>query len=255
MGARLPARASVQPMNGNSFLWCTGRCLLVGMPPRRSRTRRQAASPPRRKTSVVPAAMRRELEKLMHQQCWCWGCDIRRESGNLLLAFGASRVRPEAPGQLRSSAYHVPLADNGWAVLWGFGVAMVPAKGGPLVLYRYHTMPHIVSQPDALRTVWCRDDLPPLERADTAPAWWAALNVFRWIASYERWVLAHAGATWRIQCARESKDSVVPGNALANAWLDLAERIETRILKATADDQSAAPIQAIAAAQPHANTT
>lgn len=58
--------------------------------------------------------------ELMHQQCWCWGQDVRRPEGNLLLENGFERTR--APEDV-SGSFRYWLERNGTRLaLWGFGV-------------------------------------------------------------------------------------------------------------------------------------
>ncbi len=168
----------------------------------------------------------------MNQQCWCWGCDVRRRGGNLLMLHGATRVRPPGGDRRRSTAYHVDVDHDGWAVLWGFGLAVVPARGLPVLLFRFDPEPRLVHDANALRSVWSPADLPSHDAARVAPAWWSALTMFRWIASYEAWVIEHAGADWRRQCADQFKASVVAGDRLAAAWEGINGRLERTILDA-----------------------
>jgi hypothetical protein len=168
----------------------------------------------------------------MNQQCWCWGCDIRYPAGNLLLRHGATRLRPIEPRSGRSTAYHLQLDGGGGMVLWGFGLAIAPARGLAVLLLRYDPLPRLIHEVVALRTVWAPSDLPPYETTDSAPAWWSALAAFRWIASYERWVIEAAGPDWRRHCATSFSASVVPGEHLMATWAGIGDRLEQAILSA-----------------------
>ncbi|ODS52080.1 MAG: hypothetical protein ABS36_18155 [Acidobacteria bacterium SCN 69-37] len=187
---------------------------------------------PVRRAFVVPAGLRRELRDVMNQQCWCWGCDVRRPRGNLLMRHGAARVRPPGGDRRRSTAYHVDLGEGAWAALWGFGLAVVPARGLPVLMFRYEPEPRLILDATALRSVWSPADLPPHDAAKITPAWWSALTMFRWIASYEAWVLEHAGAAWRRQCVEQFKGVIVSGGGLAAVWDSIGDRLERAILDA-----------------------
>lgn len=58
--------------------------------------------------------------KLLTQQCWYWGCDVRRAEGNLLLERGFTRTRPPA-GAEGSTAYALEPALGAQLTLWSFG--------------------------------------------------------------------------------------------------------------------------------------
>jgi len=185
-------------------------------------------------TPVVPARFRRELRDLLNQQCWCWGCDVRRDRGNLLVAYGASRVCPPERDNRRSTTYHVTPPGGGWIGLWGFGLAMVPATGLAVFVPRYDGAPRlIVGDTATLGRSWSPVDLPRHERVDTLPAWWSALAAFRWIASYEAWIDQTAESEWREACSRQFDASVVDGRDLRAAWDHLIDRLERQILDAS----------------------
>ena len=61
--------------------------------------------------TVLPARVRRRGEAVLHQQCWCWGQDIRRVAGNLLLDNGFDKHRP-LDGKEGSSAYRLNLSNK-----------------------------------------------------------------------------------------------------------------------------------------------
>ncbi len=81
---------------------------------------------------------------LLHQQCWCWGCDIRRESGgaraNLLLQWDFERT-PPPDGILGATTYawRGPNGEN--ATLWGFGLCFGDANG-QIFVSRFGFSPH-----------------------------------------------------------------------------------------------------------------
>jgi hypothetical protein len=181
--------------------------------------------------TLLPRDLRREVAALLHQQCWCWGCDIRRPCGNLLVHYGATRVPPLDGRRGGSSAYHVALRDGTWLGLWGFGLAIVPGAGVPVLLGRYTPWPQVLSS-GSLTRVWAPPDLPARTRTDDASAWWSVLRALRWIATYEAWVLAEAGAEWRDATTHEWEPAVVPGRGMAARWQQIVEQVEHRVLEA-----------------------
>jgi hypothetical protein len=68
---------------------------------------------------VISRRHRLDLAELLHQQCWGWGCDIKRSDGNLLGRYGARRVPPETRRRDCSTAYHVVCGDDTRIALWG----------------------------------------------------------------------------------------------------------------------------------------
>lgn len=69
----------------------------------------------------LPKAVEKQGEALLEQQMWCWGGDVRRQEGNLLLAYGCERR--SAPNPRFHSAYSYKLCADccgagacGWPV-------------------------------------------------------------------------------------------------------------------------------------------
>jgi hypothetical protein len=186
------------------------------------------------RSELISRSTRRELGALLHQQCWCWGRDIRYACGNLLVDYGATRVAPPAGRRDVSSAYHLQRADGDWIGLWGFGVAIVPRTGLTVLIGRYVPQPQVLDVGHPLEQVWAPTDLPPRTLTDGAPAWWSLLGAVRWIASYERWVLEAVGPEWRDICTHDWEAAVVTGRLMAGRWEGLADRLEREVLQAIA---------------------
>src|SRR5687768_12975270 len=63
-------------------------------PPMKKQRRQQehtAITAPAAPAFRLPKALEKQGEALLEQQMWCWGCDVRRQEGNLLLAYGCER--------------------------------------------------------------------------------------------------------------------------------------------------------------------
>ena len=73
---------------------------------------------------------------LLHQQCWCWGYDVRREvageRANLLLELGFERV-PAPEGVHGATTYRLRQNDGSTVTLWGFGLCFGDELGGVCV--------------------------------------------------------------------------------------------------------------------------
>jgi len=180
----------------------------------------QAPTPP-----LAPDLVARGIA-LLHQQCWCWGADIRRAEGNLLLAYGFKRRRPPQPSS-GSSRYTLEL-DGAGVHLWGFG-AVWQEQRAAVFIGRYEFLPTLVP-PEALGgDVWTRDQLrsapvPP-------PEWPRALSGLarfcRFNADYERWVRHTVGLAWREQVLAGWSELVVPAADFADSWDGMARTIES----------------------------
>lgn len=171
---------------------------------------------------TTPTAPRLKLARftagLMNQQCWCWGCDVRRCDGNLLLAYGCERHRP-VEGTTGSTCYVCGSGPHRvW--LWGFGVVFL-GEAGPVYVNRYDPRPRAVplQWTDALHAHHRAAAFESLRRVQDA----SLSKLWHWIASYERWTIDRAGASYRDTCIGTwSKRRTVDGPAMGRAWSQLA---------------------------------
>lgn len=150
-------------------------------------------------------------QPLLHQQCWCWGWDIRRPAGNLLIERGFTRTRPPGPNE-GSSAYLLR-GDGYRVVLWGFGIHYSRRGVGSIFLGRYASLPLISAEDEPPTDVWLPGALPPMRRVAIAGSGVEVLlpALLRWIAGYERWVRRRAGEAHREAAIMAWGDrSVVP---------------------------------------------
>lgn len=176
----------------------------------------QAALPPRIRTAGA---------KLFGQQCWCWGRDIRRPEGNLLLDYGFRRHRPPA-GEIGASAYALRLDSQRTAVLWGWGLWFGAGAGGQLFLARDSFVPRLMAAERPPDDVWALDQLPPARVPADAGEWLRARMLLaaaaRWIGDYEAWILKEVGAPYRCDCVTAWRKNAIAAEAMAGLWHDLA---------------------------------
>ncbi|HEY1013660.1 MAG TPA: hypothetical protein VGE07_13195 [Herpetosiphonaceae bacterium] len=174
---------------------------------------------------ALPPRLRNAGAKLFGQQCWCWGRDIRRAEGNLLLDYGFRRHRPPA-GELGASAYTFYLDRQRTAVLWGWGLWFEAGAGGQLFLGRNSFAPLLMAAPAAPTDVWALDQLPPARLPATAEEWLRARMLLaaaaRWIGEYEAWVLRTVGAPYRCDCVAAWRKNAIAAEAMAAQWRQLA---------------------------------
>jgi len=177
---------------------------------------------------------RHTVRVLLDQQCWLFGCDIRRTQGNLLLACGFTRHRPPA-GVEASTQYRLELLNGCRVYLWGFGIFYGdPATNAGVFLNRFGFCPQLASQFELGPSVWKLDDLPRLRSVRSTSELRLARTlvpaVLEWIAEYESWVMEHAGIAYRRACLeRWPKETVDPLRTVAE-WRKLA-RVASRAQK------------------------
>lgn len=167
-------------------------------------------------------------QPLLHQQCWCWGWDVRRPAGNLLLERGFVRSRP--PASVAGSSAYLLRGGGYRVVLWGFGIHYSRRGVGSLFVGRYASLPLVSPADRPPADVWRPEDLPPMRRVDGTGSGAEILfpALLRWVAGYERWVRRVAGDDHREEAVEAWGDRrVVPGWRMAGAWSWLARDVRS----------------------------
>lgn len=170
--------------------------------------------------------LRRRAVALLDQQLWCWGRDVCRPQGNLLLGLGMCRYRSPVNGNDRT-AYTGRVPGEGVVWLWGFGLAYWRPDVGGVFLRRYGfdplLMPAVLERPmhapDELSHLLVRPATAG-QRATAAAAVRAAAG---WIAGFEHWVAENHGTAYReATLAARGTPPAVSAREMARAW----ERLE-----------------------------
>lgn len=134
-----------------------------------------------------------EAGRLLNQQLWYWGQDIQRPEGNLLIAYGLTRIAPPSNKGKCPAIYQFDTGRHGQNImLRGFGIWYQQASRKPMFWRRYKPDPQRVVEYSADQPPWLESDLPLL----ATPRIRQELNVieqsFRqlchWIADYEAWI-------------------------------------------------------------------
>lgn len=185
-------------------------------------------------TLRIPADIQRIAVPLIDQQMWCWGCDVRRAQGNLLVAYGAHK-RPSADDRYHS-AYSFHLDDHAVLSLWGWGLWLAhPAKGSLFISrsrFRARYSATVTLMPDA----WQVRDLPPMSgiRHDNDSAHADALlsTALVWIGAYERWIAGQTESAYRASVMstwpqRRQYKGGIPSADMADLWFELGQRVTT----------------------------
>ncbi|MBM3785388.1 MAG: hypothetical protein FJW30_13560 [Acidobacteria bacterium] len=166
--------------------------------------------------------------QLMHQQCWCWGQDVRRSDGNLLLEYGFERSRPAA--EVPGSSRYLLGRDEARIVLWGFGAGYVAEGLGGIYVNRYCFVPRWMGEFAPIESVWCAEELAslrrPFTRCEIRRSRRLLQSLMRWIAGYEEWVERKCGNEYRGRTLKGWNRTSIPANQMATEWRLLARHVE-----------------------------
>lgn len=179
-------------------------------------------NPPHVPTWRFPERLVAQGTKLLTQQCWYWGCDVRRPEGNLLLAQGFARTRPPE-GVTGSSLYTFHPDSATQIVLWSFGIFVGQEGAGGLFLNRFRHAPLLLDAPALPPTIWEIEGLPPLRHPAADDRARLALLLDRtiaWTIAYERGIFDTAGRAYREAClaAWTRRWLGLPVDALIPGW-------------------------------------
>lgn len=178
-------------------------------------------------TEVLSAYWLRGAE-LMHQQCWCWGQDVRRPAGNLLLEYGFARSRPPEP--VSGSSRYTLHGEGTRLVLWGFGVGFSVECCGGIYVNRYCFVPRWLGESASLESAWRAEQMASLRRPFTRREIRRSRRLLRslihWITGYERWVIERCGAGYRRSTLAKWTQTSIPAEHMAAEWELLARHVE-----------------------------
>lgn len=172
---------------------------------------------------VAPATSIAMAARLLNQQIWCWGCDVKYGEGNLLVRHGFLRVE-KPPGSPSASLYRLELSPTARVVLRGFGVFYGDDLLGGLFLRRFEFKPQLTPTADLPEAVWSVDDLPPLAspcRDQIPDAERLIANLIEWIQGYEAWISANIGIAYRKRTLTEwnpQHGTTIPAEGVIAAW-------------------------------------
>ncbi len=183
-------------------------------------------------TIRLTTSLQRTAVPLLDQQMWCWGYDVRRTQGNLLVAYGAEK-RP-APDKRYHSAYRF-VADNCVVLnLWSWGIWLSHPQWGSLFVsrsrFRVIYSSEIIQIPDA----WRARDLPPMTGAHDETEADNAANLLataqNWIGGYEYWLCSQVEPDYREQILekwpkRKQYKGGIPAAEMSTSWFELAQQI------------------------------
>ncbi|MEM7342800.1 MAG: hypothetical protein AAF485_01025 [Chloroflexota bacterium] len=173
----------------------------------------------------LPGNLRRLGETLLDQQLWCWGQDVRRPEGNLLLAYGFTRHRT---ADVRRSSYILTPSPACQIALWGFGFFYGDIQMGGLFLKRYQFRPKLAAAPQLSSHCINQAEAPatrqPRTPDEATQACFLSAAALHWISQYEQWVQTVAGFDYRQQSVQAwHRKAIVSADEMAAAWQELAD--------------------------------
>lgn len=187
----------------------------------------------------LPGMVRRHGTRLLNQQFWLWGQDIRR-GDNILLRYGFQRTRPQGDVQ-GGRCYTTRIDARRTVVLWGFGIFYGDEALGGLYLSRFRLDPLLGESGTPPVNVWAPANLPafapPVDDRDWARARLLLDETLRWISAYETWVVAEMGPEYRRRCLASWSRPVCPAAEGSARWLRLAHRCDATLDRAIAPDR------------------
>lgn len=181
--------------------------------------------------SVFPTTnpdWRGDAAALFDQQLWCFGYDIRRAEGNLLLEMGCQRLAaPESADCV--SCYQLDLTTGERLTLRGFGVLCEDlASSRAVFLHRdaFHVSwfeQGLESLPWRPQDVMRADPVPPHAGEQAARLLGRTID---WFAEYEQAVADRLGSAYRSDCLGErDRDPAIEPTEMASRWRTLASEI------------------------------
>jgi len=180
----------------------------------------------------LPPDLKLRAAALLDQQMWCWGCDVRRSEGNLLLAYGAEK-RPSPEPRL-PSAYSFSLSEGAALNLWGWGIWIARQGCGSVFVGRAGFRVRCAAQAELLPQAWRECDLPATRAAHTVGELRAVCSllseVCEWISAYETWLAAQFEPSYREQTIaawpeRKRHRGGVSAVEMAASWIALSEML------------------------------
>jgi hypothetical protein len=186
---------------------------------------------PKTRSSIrLPIELSRCGAALLDQQMWCWGCDVRRAEGNLLVTYGATK-RP-SPDPRYHSAYSFCLREGAVLNLWGWGVWIAHEGYGSLFLSRARFRACYTADVHLLPDAWRACDLPHTGTARHAGEQQAAYRLLAdamaWMGDYETWLTTQVPSDYRERVIaswpeRRRCHGGTAGRDMAATWKSFAE--------------------------------
>ena len=178
----------------------------------------------------MPQQVLRFGGRLMEQQLWCWGRDVERPEGNLLMAFGFDRHR-DCEFDPQSTCYRLD-RDELHVSLWGFGMFFGRRDLGGLYVNRFDFRPGWAPIESLAEGIHWPEELPAFARPKGRSQWqraralWSSLLC--WIGDYEAWVQEAGGRSYRDETVETWLRPFVRADKMSAAWQFLSSQAWNR---------------------------
>lgn len=172
---------------------------------------------------------RRLALKLIETQMWCFGADIRRSEGNLLIEFGFVRDRPPE-GISGSTSYRIHWEGLD-VTLWGFSALFSQEELGSLTFKRHEWEPRWTSMKIAPQNLWQAGAMPRLGTPCGVGEWKSARALLRravdFLVHYEQAIDTKLGPVYRhvVKQGHPDRKRSILLEDLATSWKGLGRII------------------------------
>lgn len=192
----------------------------------------------------LPPRILKPANRLLEQQFWLWGCDIRRAEGNILAHLGFEKLKAPPATGLTISQYRVPLSITSTLALWGFGVCLSDDLEGSVFVPRAGLRPRFrcaaICTDAAWEPTWFERMPLPCSNGEVAASYRLTGQLIDWIAWYEGRVLEIAGPAYRQRSIEAWKRPIANAAPLADQWRDVGVVLQRHSLEQCPDAGPAA---------------
>lgn len=173
--------------------------------------------------AMLNKSFKRPFGKLFHQQCWCWGVDIRNAHTNYLVEYGF-RYTPRKQAGAGSSRYSLELGTH-TLHLWAFGAVLTDEQGDGISLKRYDQLPKKLIPGFCAERITEAADFNNISHTAAPSALGELLpllHIFiKQIVAYETYIQQLAPSSYRNNAVNGWKHKYVHGTSMVKAWSDL----------------------------------
>lgn len=167
----------------------------------------------------------RNFARLINLQMWCFGCDIRRPEGNLLIEYGFTRDRP-CETSCGSSRYSKDTKSGMSLSIWGFGM-VITDESSALFLKRFTWVPRVLlgrfDETNIFKPHAMSEFREPASRRESDEGHRLLYALREEVISYEQYVCDQASTLFKTQrlLSAPKGSAYLRGWEPKDAWLSL----------------------------------
>ncbi len=171
----------------------------------------------------------RTLSRLVRQQFWLFGWDIRRQQGNVLIELGFERTPNPAGAKSGSTRYHRVTAEGDIVTLWGFGICWSSPNLGSIYVPRLKPRASWTPATSIVPEYWFTDVAglfsTPCTHREQAASDDMTLRLLDWVIAYETTVLERYGSEYRANAIAAWRDPLGDPMSLLQHWRTLRQQM------------------------------